>query len=283
MTVIAGSAAVVTGAANGIGEALCRELVERGCDVALVDIDRDNLERLAAEFSTHSDRRVTIHVVDVADKAQMTAFSEAVLQAHPTLNILINNAGVALYGVSDEIDIDDMEWLININFWGVVYASRLLLPHLSRQREAHIVNVASIFGLIAPPGQTAYSASKFAVRGFSEALLHELKVARSSVRLSVVYPSGIRTALAGTARVGRNVVDRQRISTLRQLAERLQNTTPRVAATQILNAVERNHSRIRVGTGSVLIDLIQRCLPGSYFTLMGGPLRDIYTVKAEEI
>ena len=129
-------------------------------------------------------------------------FRSAAIAAHPSLNIVINNAGVALLGAFNEVDQAQMEWLININFWGVVHGTRAFLPHLAKQREAHIVNLSSIFGIIAPPGQTAYCAAKFAVRGFSESLRHELAMANSPVKLSVVHPGGVLTNIVRNSRTG---------------------------------------------------------------------------------
>ena len=140
----------------------------RGCDLALADRDEAELQAVAAEIAKTHSRKITVHRVDVAEPSEIEAFAEGASAAHPGLNIVVNNAGVALLGQFNEIDQAQMEWLININFWGVVHSTRAFLPQLARQREAHIVNLSSIFGIIAPPGQTAYAASKFAVRGFSE-------------------------------------------------------------------------------------------------------------------
>src|SRR5664279_1721658 len=200
MTAIRGAAAAVTGAASGIGRALALELAARGCGLALGDRDEAGLQAVAADIATAQSGtqadKVTLHRVDLGEPNQIEAFAEAALAAHPALNILINNAGVALFGNFTEIDQAQMDWLMNINFWGVVHATRAFLPHFSRQREAHIVNLSSIFGIIAPPGQTAYAASKFAVRGFSESLRHELQTAKSPVRLSVVHPGGVATPIS---------------------------------------------------------------------------------------
>src|SRR6266702_2797888 len=174
MTAISGSAAAVTGAANGIGRALALELAARGCDLALADRDESGLQTLAAEIGAK--QKISVHRVDVGEPAQIAAFAQDAIAAHPTLNIVVNNAGVALLGQFSEIDQAQMDWLMNINFWGVVHATRAFLPQLGRQREAHIVNLSSLFGLLAPPGQTAYCAAKFAVRGFSESLRHELQM-----------------------------------------------------------------------------------------------------------
>src|SRR5882672_8284281 len=177
MTAINGSAAAVTGAASGIGRALALELAARGCDLALADRDEAGLQQVAAEISRDGKRKVSVHRVDVGEPAQIQDFASAAAAAHPKLNIVVNNAGVALLGQFNEIEQAQMEWLFNINFWGVVHGTRAFLPHLAKQQAAHIVNLSSLFGIIAPPGQTAYCAAKFAVRGFSESLRHELAVA----------------------------------------------------------------------------------------------------------
>src|SRR3984957_1564325 len=191
MTAIRGAAAAVTGAASGIGRALALELAARGCDLALADRDDAGLATLAAEIARVTPQKVTVHRVDVGEPKQIEEFAQAAIAGHPGLNIVINNAGVALMGQFNEIDQAQMDWLMNINFWGVVHGTRAFLPHLAGRSEAHIVNLSSIFGIIAPPGQTAYAAAKFAGRGFSEALPHELALAASPVRLSVVHPGGV--------------------------------------------------------------------------------------------
>jgi NADP-dependent 3-hydroxy acid dehydrogenase YdfG len=202
MTAISGSAAAVTGAASGIGRALALELAARGCDLALADRDEAGLQQVAAEIGKAGTRKVSTHRVDVGEPAQIQEFAQAAVAAHPGLNILINNAGVALLGSFNEVEQAQMEWLININFWGVVHGTRAFLPHLSLKHEAHIVNLSSIFGIIAPPGQAAYCAAKFAVRGFSESLRHELAVANSPVKLSVVHPGGVLTNIVRNSRAG---------------------------------------------------------------------------------
>ena len=210
MTAISGSAAAITGAASGIGRALALELAARGCDLALADRDEAGLATLAAEIGRADQRKVTVHTVDVGVPSEIEAFAQAAIAAHPGLNIVVNNAGVALMGMFDEVDQAQMEWLININFWGVVHGTRAFLPHLSKRPEAHIVNLSSIFGIIAPPGQTAYCAAKFAVRGFSESLRHELAMANSPVRLSVVHPGGVATNIARNSRIGTGMTDNAR-------------------------------------------------------------------------
>ncbi|MCJ9736089.1 SDR family oxidoreductase, partial [Bradyrhizobium sp. PRIMUS42] len=190
MTAIRGAVAI-TGAASGIGRALAIELAHRGCDLALADRDEAGLKSLATEIG--ATRKVSLHRVDVGEASDIARFAAEAIAAHPALGIVVNNAGVALMGSFEEIDQAQMDWLFDINFWGVVHGTRAFLPHLKTRPEAHIVNLSSIFGIIAPPGQSAYAAAKFAVRGFSESVRHELAVAGSPVRLSVVHPGGVAT------------------------------------------------------------------------------------------
>jgi short-subunit dehydrogenase len=269
MTVIRGAAAAVTGAASGIGRALALELAARGCDLALADRDQAGLQAVAAEIAKAGSRKVSVHGVDVAEPGQIEAFAQAAIAAHPRLNIVINNAGVALLGQFTEIDQAQMEWLMNINFWGVVHSTRAFLPHLSRQKEAHIVNLSSIFGIVAPPGQTAYSAAKFAVRGFSESLRHELKLAASPVRLSVVHPGGVATNIARNSRTGSGINDNARRAQSIERFDTFAKTTPAAAALRIINGIEKNQPRILIGNDARFMDLVQRLRPGTYWTVLG--------------
>ena len=269
MTVIRGAAAAVTGAASGIGRALALELAARGCDVALADRDEAGMQAVAAEIAKAGARKVSLHRVDVAEPGQIEAFSQAAIAAHPGLNILINNAGVALLGQFAEIDQAQMEWLMNINFWGVVHSTRAFLPHLSRQQEAHIVNLSSIFGIIAPPGQTAYSAAKFAVRGFSESLRHELKLAASPVRLSVVHPGGVATNIARNSRTGSGINDNARRAQSIERFDSFAKTTPAAAALRIISGIEKSQPRILIGNDARFMDLVQRLRPGTYWAVLG--------------
>ena len=269
MTAIRGAAAAVTGAASGIGRALAIELAARGCDLALADRDEAGLQAVAADIAKAQSgtptRKVTLHRVDVGEPDQIEAFAQAALSTHPALNILINNAGVALFGNFTEIDQAQMDWLMNINFWGVVHATRAFLPHFARQREAHIVNLSSIFGIIAPPGQTAYAASKFAVRGFSESLRHELQAAKSPVRLSVVHPGGVATSIARNSRTGVGMTDNARRVELIERFETVARTTSAAAAIRILKGIEKNQPRILIGNDARGADFLQRLRPSSYW------------------
>ncbi|MDE2378321.1 SDR family oxidoreductase [Bradyrhizobium sp.] len=262
MTAVRGAAAI-TGAASGIGRALATELARRGCDLALADRDEAGLKALAAEIG--AERKVTMHRLDVSEPGRIAEFAQAATAAHPELNILVNNAGVALLGQFEEIDQAQMEWLFDINFWGVVHGTRAFLPHLKTRPEAHIVNISSIFGIIAPPGQSAYAAAKFAVRGFSESVRHELAVAKSPVRLSVVHPGGVATNIARNSRTGTGVTDNARRA---QAIERFDNaarTTPTAAALRIIKGIEKNEPRILIGNDARFMDILQRLRPGTYW------------------
>jgi len=262
-----GSAAAITGAASGIGRALALELAARGCDVALADLDEAGLESVAKDIATHG-RRVTIRRVDVADPKQIEDFAASSVAEFPSLNILINNAGVALLGEFDEFDHSQMAWLMDINFWGVVRGTRAFMAHLKSRPQAHIVNISSIFGIIAPPGQSAYSASKFAVRGFSESLRHELAMSNSTLRLSVVHPGGVKTNIVRKARSGAHLRESVSSNELGNRFEQLARTSPAAAAQRIVRGIERNEPRILIGADARYLDIIQRLRPATYWALL---------------
>lgn len=263
-----GSAAAITGAASGIGRALALELAARGCDLALADLDIAGLESVAKEITAAYPRRVSTRSVDVAAPEQIQAFATAAIADFPALNLLFNNAGVALLGQFDEFDQTQMAWLMDINFWGVVRGTRAFLQHLQSRPQAHIVNISSIFGIIAPAGQSAYAASKFAVRGFSEALRHELAANKSTVRLSVVHPGGVKTNIARKARTGTQLRESVSMNEVGERFERLARTTPAAAARRIIRGVERNEPRILVGSDAKSLDIIQRLKPAGYWSLL---------------
>jgi short-subunit dehydrogenase len=273
MTKMSGTAAAVTGAASGIGRALAVGLAARGTDLALADRDEAGLQSVMAEITREHRIKVTTHRVDVGEPAAIAEFAAAAITAHPALAILVNNAGVALLGQFDEIDQAQMDWLMNINFWGVVHATRAFLPHLSTRSEAHIVNLSSIFGIVAPPGQTAYAAAKFAVRGFSESLRHELQMANSRVRLSVVHPGGVATNIVRNSHSGSGITDNARRAESIERFDRVARTTPQAAAARIIKGIERNEPRILIGNDARLMDILQRLRPGTYWSVMARRLQ----------
>jgi short-subunit dehydrogenase len=268
MTAIPGAATAITGAASGIGRALAIELAARGSDLALADRDEAGLQAAAAEIAGKHRVKVTVHRIDVGEPGQITGFARDAIAAHPALNIVVNNAGVALLGQFSEIDQAQMDWLMNINFWGVVHSTRAFLPHLATRAEAHIVNLSSIFGIVAPPGQTAYAAAKFALRGFSESLRHELQTANSPVRLSVVHPGGVATNIARNSKTGSGINDNARRSETIERFDRVAKTTPQAAARRIIKGIENNEPRILIGGDARFMDFLQRLRPGTYWAVM---------------
>jgi short-subunit dehydrogenase len=268
MTIFAGTAVAVTGAASGIGRALANEFAARGCDLALADVDESGLRTLAEELARIHGREVLIRRMDVSDRTQVQDFARESTMRFPHLCVLINNAGVALHGQFDELDLSQIEWLMGINFWGVVFGTHAFLPLFQRQKWAHIVNLSSIFGIIAPPGNCAYAASKFAVRGFSESVRHELAMNGSPVRISVVHPGGVKTNIARYSRAGAHLRDASGRSETLDRFDQLARTTPIEAARRIIRGIERNEPRILIGRDAWLMDLIQRLRPVRYWAMM---------------
>jgi len=257
--------AVVTGAASGIGRALAISLARRGCHLALADIDEQKLEDTVRTVAS-TGLRVSRYRLDVADRDAVAKFPEAVLANHAGVDVLVNNAGVAIGGTFEEASEEDFEWLFGINFWGVVRMTRAFLPLLKKSDEARVVNISSVFGLVSPPRQTAYSASKFAVRGFSNALRHEL--AGSNVGVTVVHPGGVATSIADNARPPKNATVEQ-IAQRRALFKRLARLPPETAAEIIVKGVERRASRVLVGRDARMMAVLERLAPVSYWKILG--------------
>ncbi|MFF5175741.1 SDR family NAD(P)-dependent oxidoreductase [Micromonospora sp. NPDC000089] len=258
--------AVVTGAASGIGEAVAHGLAARGSNLVLLDRDDARLDTVAAAVrADHPDLRVDTHVVDLGDRAATARVATEVLAAHPRIRLLVNNAGVALGGRFDQVNLDEFNWLLEINLHAVVQLTHALLPALKAEPGAHLVNVSSLFGLIAPAGQAAYSTSKFAVRGFTEALRHEL--ADDGIGVTSVHPGGIATRIARDARVGSGVAAEEYQTGLRQF-ERLLSIPPARAAEVILRGVRRRRGRVLIGWSAKLPDLLARVAPASYHRVL---------------
>ena len=261
MQINANTVAVVTGAASGIGRALAVRLSKAGAALAIADVNETELQATARLVQT----KCTTHRVDVSNEQRMQDFVQEVVAAHGRVNLVINNAGVALLGTFAELSTADIAWLMGVNFWGVVYGTKYFMPVLQQQSSAHLVNISSIFGIIGFPGQTAYNASKFAVRGFTEALRHELE--DSHVRISCVHPGGIKTNIARSARVGAHAQAVQ--STLEEgHFEKLAPTTPEQAAERIVRGIERNEPRIMIGSDAKMMERVQRLLPVKYWRFL---------------
>jgi short-subunit dehydrogenase len=264
--VVDGATAVVTGAAGGIGRDTARELSARGAHLVLVDRDEVGLASLAAELrSSRADRSVTTYAVDLSDRAAALSTAERIATTHPHVHLLVNNAGVALGGRFAEVALEDVEWLLSINVHAVLLMTHTLLPNLVATRGSHIVNVSSLFGLIAPPGQVAYATSKFAVRGFGDALREEL--AAHEVGVTTVHPGGIATSIAESARIGAGV-DPEEYEMGRRAWTRLLSIDPAIAATRIVDGAERRKPRVLIGGSTYVLDALARITPAHYGRLV---------------
>jgi short-subunit dehydrogenase len=253
--------AVITGAASGIGRALAVSLAARRCNLALADINETGLAETAAMVRSNS-LRVTTHVLDVTDRAALSALPQAVGGQHGGADVLINNAGVAIGGTFDQVSEPDFEWLFEINFWAVVRLTRAFMPLLKASDDARLVNLSSLFGLISPPGQTAYAAAKFAVRGFSNALRFELQ--GTKVGVTVVHPGGVATSIAESARMPEGTPPEEREAQLER-ARRSLTMPPAKAGVIIVDAIERRAPRVLVGRDAKLLSLLERIAPVSYW------------------
>jgi len=256
--------AVITGAGSGIGRATAVSLARRGCHLALADIDGAGLAQTAAAIEAFG-VRTTCHRLDVADRTLVQALPAQVLTDHGRVDLLINNAGVALGGYFEQVSEADFDWLMEINFHGVVRMTRAFLPHLRAGDDTRIVNVSSLYGLISPPGQAAYSASKFAVRGFSNALRHELQ--GSNVAVTVVHPGGIATSIAKNARVA-DGLSTEEIRRRKAVAEKLLRMPPEKAGEIIVRGIERRKSRILVGMDARIAAIVERIAPVGYWSFL---------------
>ena len=262
--VVRDGVAVLTGAASGIGKATALLLAAHGCHLALADRNADGLATVAASARARG-VRVSEHVLDVADYEEIMELPEKVMSEHGKVTILMNNAGVGLVGTFDQLSLDEFRWLIEINLMAVVNLTNVFLPILRQQPQAHIVNISSIFGIIAPPEQTAYVAAKFAVRGFSESLRHELE--GSNVSLTVVHPGGIQTNIANSARVAAKADPALAKASLTEFNKTLR-TSPEEAAEQIVGAIQRRAPRLLIGNDAKGMELLQRLMPVRYWKLM---------------
>lgn len=267
--------AAITGAASGMGRTLAVELARRGCHLALSDVNEAELVKTAELASQHG-VKVTVKKVNVAHRDEVFAWADEAARDHGQVNLIFNNAGVAHAGTVEGSDYAEYEWIMNINFWGVMHGTKAFLPYLKATGDGHIVNISSIFGLFAQPGMSAYNATKFAVRGFTEALRQELDMDACGVSASCVHPGGIKTNIAKTARMNDSLskVTGQDADTARsQFHDQLLRTTPEKAAEVILNGVRRNQRRILIGGDAVASDLMQRSLPALYQRLVVTTMR----------
>jgi len=260
-----GRVAAITGAGSGIGRAVATELARRGSEVALCDVDEAGLGETAARIGA-TGTRVSSQVVDVADRQAMEDWAGKVAAEHGRVNVIVNNAGVALGANVETMSYEDMEWLIGVNFWGVVHGTKAFLPHLRAAGEGHIVNISSVFGMVGIPSQSAYNAAKFAVRGFTEALRIELDSDGGNVSCTTIHPGGIKTNIARNGRFDDRTMSElgQDPDKLIEMSERLFMTTPEKAAQVILDAVQANRRRAFIGPDAQLFKLMSMLPPGVY-------------------
>jgi NAD(P)-dependent dehydrogenase (short-subunit alcohol dehydrogenase family) len=259
-----GRVAAITGAGSGIGRALANDLARRGAHLALSDIDDAGLAETVSQCEGFG-VKVTSQHLNVADRAAVYAWADVVVADHGEVNLVVNNAGVALGATIDSMSYEDFEWLMNINFWGVVYGTKAFLPYLKASGEGHIVNLSSVFGLISVPSQSAYNAAKFAVRGFTDTLRMELEIEGAPVSVTTIHPGGIKTNIAKNARMDDSVTDMAGDPEKARLdMERVFITSPEKAARQILAAVQRDRRRALIGPDAKVIDFISR-LPATLY------------------
>lgn len=259
--------AAITGAASGIGRALAIDLASQGCHLSLADLNTDELEK-TAELARLSGVTVTTAKLDVSDRDAIYAWAEQTVADHDRVNLIFNNAGVALGASIEGASDEDLHWIMDINYWGVVHGTRAFLPHLRASGDGHIINISSIFGIVAVPSQGAYNATKFAVRGFTECLRQELEIGKAPVSATCVHPGGIKTNIAKSARFDedamKDLTGGKSAAQSKARFEKMFTTTPETAARTILNGVKHNSRRVLIGSDAKVVDLTQRLLPSTY-------------------
>jgi NAD(P)-dependent dehydrogenase (short-subunit alcohol dehydrogenase family) len=261
---LAGKTAIVTGAGSGIGRAIAITLARHGCHLVLADLNEEGIAETES-LAANSGVRIGRYRLDVTDTDAVADFPQRIAADHPCIDILVNNAGVALGGSFEQVSEADFEWLFSINFWGVVRMTRAFLPVLKASADARLVNLSSLFGLIAPPGQAAYVASKFAVRGFSEALRHELE--NTNIGVTVVHPGGVATAIAKNARRADGLPMQAALEQQKRF-QHLLKMPPARAGEIIVAGIVNRRPRVIVGSDAKIAALLERLAPVSYWNLL---------------
>ena len=259
------SVAVITGAASGIGRALAVKLAEEKiAGLAISDWNQAGLAE-TAEMVEKLGVPVSTHVIDVSKLDEVQRLADEAVAKHGRVTHLVNNAGVGVIGEFEHISIEDFEWLMGVNFWGVIYGCKVFLPILREQESAHILNVSSVFGFIAPEEQTAYCSSKFAVRGFTESLRHEL--VGSNITVSAIHPGGIKTNIARNSRVGADTPEEWKQQGTK-FFDKVARTSPETAAETIVKGIKDRNPRILIGSDAYLISLFSRLFPRRYLRVI---------------
>lgn len=257
--------AAITGAGSGIGQQLAILLAKQGCHLSLSDINEKGLQQTVELLKPYSNITVTTKKLDVSDREAVKQWAQETVQDHGSVNLIFNNAGVALGSTVEGATYEDLEWIVGINFWGVVYGTKEFLPFIKQTQDGHIINISSLFGLTAQPTQSGYNATKFAVRGFTESLRQELDIEKSGVSSLCVHPGGIRTNIAKSAKMSDSLnslgMDPKKSI---QNFDKLLRTPPEEAARQILQAVLKNKRRLLIGSDAKILDAFQRLFPTGY-------------------
>lgn len=257
--------AAITGAGSGIGQQLAILLAKQGCHLSLSDINEKGLQQTVELLKPYSNITVTTKKLDVSDREAVKQWAQETVQDHGSVNLIFNNAGVALGSTVEGVTYEDLEWIVGINFWGVVYGTKEFLPFIKQTQDGHIINISSLFGLTAQPTQSGYNATKFAVRGFTESLRQELDIEKSGVSSLCVHPGGIRTNIAKSAKMSDSLNSLGMDPTKSiQNFDKLLRTPPEEAARQILQAVLKNKRRLLIGSDAKILDAFQRLFPTGY-------------------
>lgn len=257
--------AAITGAGSGIGQQLAILLAKQGCHLSLSDINEKGLEQTVELLKPYTTITVTTKKLDVSDREAVKQWAQETVQDHGSVNLIFNNAGVALGSTVEGATYEDLEWIVGINFWGVVYGTKEFLPFIKQTQDGHIINISSLFGLTAQPTQSGYNATKFAVRGFTESLRQELDIEKSGVSSLCVHPGGIRTNIAKSAKMSDSLNSLGMDPTKSiQNFDKLLRTPPEEAARQILQAVLKDKRRLLIGSDAKILDAFQRLFPTGY-------------------
>jgi short-subunit dehydrogenase len=251
----------LTGAGHGIGRCLALQLAEAGCRLALVDIRQEPLDAVAKEVEARSPK-VTTHIADVRDETRMQALAEEVVDAHGGVDIVINNAGVTCWGTFEEISLEDAHWVLDVSVWGALHGCKFFLPHLRNAKEAHIVNVSSVYGFIGIPRQAVYCAAKYAVRGFTESLRSELE--DSHIGVTVVHPGGVATRFVTDSRAADDTAKNEFADLMAK-----HSLAPEKVASKIIRGIEKNKPRVFAGPEPYVVDFIRRIAPNTGQRLLG--------------
>jgi NADP-dependent 3-hydroxy acid dehydrogenase YdfG len=256
----AGKVAAVTGAGSGIGQALAVELARSGASVAISDVDTEGLAATEAQLKAIG-APVKADRLDVTEREAFELYADAVKAHFGKVNQIYNNAGIAFVGDIEVSQFKDIEKVMDVDFWGVVNGTKVFLPHLIESGDGHVINISSVFGLVSVPGQAAYNAAKFAVRGFTEALRQEMEIAKHPVKVTTVHPGGIKTNIVRNMTAVESVDKDQLTQTF---DKKLANTSPEKAARIILDGVRKNRARVLVGPDAKALDLIVRVTGSGY-------------------